>query len=147
MIQYIGVFILLIPCGISDLRTRLVPVWFVGIFAVLAAVYHLLFSSDFLLQAAAGTAAGLLFVLISRLTGGALGMGDALVITALGLWCGFRDSVSLILFAFILAGIFGGVWMLVRKKKCHDDLPFVPFLLFSAAVSCIFSAAQGALAV
>ena len=136
MITYIGLFILLIPCGIYDLRTRLIPVWYVGIFAGLAVLYHLLLSNGFFLQMMTGAALGLLFAMVSRISKGALGMGDALVITALGLWCGIRDGITLILFAFILSGICSGIWMLVRKKNRKDSLPFVPFLLLSCVVSC-----------
>lgn len=86
---------------------------------------------------------GLLFVLVSRISGGALGMGDALVITALGLWCGISDSITLILFAFILSGICSGIWILIRKKSRKDSLPFVPFLLLSGIVSCAAALIQG----
>ena len=143
MIRYIGIFILLIPCGISDLRSRMIPVWYVGIFAGLALLYHLTFSEESFVQIAAGTALGLVFVLISRISKEALGMGDAIVIAALGAWCGIKDSLTLILFAFILAGIFGAVWMLVRKKNRKDSLPFVPFLLLSCTISCAAFLIQG----
>ncbi len=143
MIIYIGLFILLIPCGIYDLRTRLIPVWYVGTFAGLSVLYHLLLSDGFFLQMMAGAALGLLFVLVSRISGGALGMGDALVITALGLWCGISDSITLILFAFILSGICSGIWILIRKKSRKDSLPFVPFLLLSGIVSCAVALIQG----
>ena len=146
MIQYIGIFVLLIPCGVYDLRTRLIPVWYVGIFAGLAMLYHLLFSDGLLLQAAAGAGLGLLFVLFSRISKEALGMGDAMVITALGLWCGIGDCLTLILFAFILAGIYGGIWMLIRKKNRRDSLPFIPFLLFSCVASCTISIIRGTIA-
>ncbi len=143
MIIYIGLFILLIPSGIHDLRTRLIPVWYVGIFAGLAVLYHLLLSDGFFLQMTAGAALGLLFMLVSRISGGALGMGDALVITALGLWCGISDCLTLVLFAFVLSGTCSGIWILVRRKSRKDSLPFVPFLLLSCIVSCTAALIQG----
>ena len=143
MIRDIGLFVLLIPCGICDLRTRLVPVWYTGIFAGLSVLYHILFAPEMLTQMAAGAVMGMVFILISRVSKGALGMGDSAVITALGVWCGVRDGFPLVLFAFILSGIFGGIWMLIRKKNRRDSLPFVPFLLLSAAVSCVISICGG----
>ena len=145
MILYIGLFILLIPCGIYDWRTRLIPVWYVGIFSCLAVLYHLMFSAGIFLEIALGAGMGLLFVLISRISKGSLGMGDAVVITAVGLWCGIRDSITIILFAFIMAGFAGGIWMLFRMKNRRESMPFVPFLLLSCLVSCTAAILQGTL--
>lgn len=55
MIRYIGLFILLIPCCVTDLRTRLISVWYVGGFIVLASVYQLFFFQRY---AAAGSGRG-----------------------------------------------------------------------------------------
>lgn len=136
MIRYIGLFILLIPCCVTDLRTRLISVWYVGGFIVLASVYQLLFSRDMLLQAAAGAVLGAGFLLVSRLSREALGMGDAMLLLAMGVWCGLRESFPIILFAFILSGLAGGIWLLAGKRKRTETLPFVPFLLCSCILSC-----------
>ncbi|MBQ6549869.1 MAG: prepilin peptidase [Lachnospiraceae bacterium] len=145
MIRYIGMFLLLIPCTVTDVRTRLVPVWFAGIFSACALLYHLLFTTSMLKEVVFGALMGLLFIGISRISRGALGMGDAILILSLGIWCGLQDSFTVILFAFILSGLFGGIVLLVRKKKRQETLPFVPFLLLSAVISFAVEMAQGGL--
>lgn len=145
VIRYIGMFLLLIPCTVTDVRTRLVPVWFAGIFSACALLYHLLFTTSMLKEVVFGALMGLLFIGISRISRGALGMGDAVLILSLGIWCGLQDSFTVILFAFILSGLFGGIVLLVRKKKRQETLPFVPFLLLAAVISFAVEMAQGGL--
>lgn len=66
--------------------------------------------------------------LISKFTGEALGKGDVWVIGSIMAVCGFWEGLESILFAFVLAAVYGGV-LFIKKKSRNTEIPFLPFLL------------------
>lgn len=65
--------------------------------------------------------------LISKFTREALGMGDVWVIGSIMAVCGFWEGLESILFAFMLAAVYGGV-LFIKKKSKDTQIPFLPFL-------------------
>jgi len=83
---------------------------------------------------AAGAGVGLVFILISKVTREKLGVGDSLIILALGILLGFWEVMILILIAFLASACFGIVMMCWKKKNRHSSFPFVPFIALSYAL-------------
>ncbi len=72
---------------------------------------------------------GLLAVLVAVISRGALGMGDAWMILVSCALLGSVDSVMMVWWAFLFAGIYSA-WEIVRKRKSRkDSFPFAPYLL------------------
>ena len=77
-----------------------------------------------------GMAAGVFFILLSRLTGERIGMADALLITCIGWSLGAADLFSILFLAFAGAAVYG-VFLLFRKKNRNTEFAFIPFLFLA----------------
>lgn len=85
--------------------------------------------SIFINHLAAAIFAGLFFYGLIFLTRGkGMGVGDAKLVIAAGLFIGWPDIVFSLMLAFILGGLFGAVALFTKKKKMKDMLPFGPFI-------------------
>lgn len=77
---------------------------------------------------AAGGAVGILFLLISRMTGESLGYGDSILILIMGTFIGFWNLLYLLMTAFFAAAFFSIVMMIRNRFNRKSSFPFVPFL-------------------
>lgn len=132
MVRFAGLFLLLVPCSIMDILWMEIPVYYVGILLLTAGGYNLITGEISGLQMLMGAFLGAIFFLIGKYTKEQLGYGDAWIITALGILMGISGQLSIVLLAFILAGVLSTVLLLIKRKKGTYQIPFVPFLLFSS---------------
>ena len=113
--------------AVSDVRKR-------EIFPLLTAV-----------SAAAGTAAALLetknitadlftamlpgamLLLVSLISDGQVGRGDALSVFCIGTWVGMWETWAILMIGIFAAAVFSVFLWAVRQK--NSEIPFVPFLL------------------
>jgi leader peptidase (prepilin peptidase)/N-methyltransferase len=72
---------------------------------------------------------GVLFLCISVMTRGELGMGDGILLLALGTMLSLDELLVLLVLAMAGCGVYSGFLLLVRKKNRHTRIPFLPFLL------------------
>ena len=82
-----------------------------------------------------GIAYGIVFLLASRITRGALGPGDALIIGTIGLYLGFLHTLTVVFYALFLGGIISLILFIMRKVSRQTPLPFAPFLTAGFIVS------------
>ena len=80
---------------------------------------------------------GLLLLILSVLTKGAVGFGDGLVVLVCGLYVGFLKTIAVIMGAFFLASLAGGVLIIFKKAHRKTALPFLPFLSAMCVLLCI----------
>lgn len=81
---------------------------------------------------------GVLTILLSFVSKGSVGLGDALMILSLGLYMKANEILSVIMVAVTLAGIVALVCVTVLKKGRKYELPFIPFLYIGfVVVRCI----------
>ena len=121
----------LFAMALRDIRCKRVPVWALGCLFLGAFLSRILMPPEDGVDLALGVAAGLAFLLFSKLSREALGYGDSLLILILGVFVGFRRQLAILALAFLLAGIFAGVGLLSRRFSRTFSLPFIPFLAFS----------------
>ena len=76
---------------------------------------------------AAGLGGGLLFLLLTILTKGAIGGGDIKLIATLGLWLGIRPLLSVIMYGFLAGGAAALFLLLTKQKKRHDYFAYGPY--------------------
>lgn len=77
---------------------------------------------------AAGGAAGILFMIISRATGESLGYGDSILIIIMGTFIGLWNLLVLLMSAFSMAAVFSAVMLLMNRFNRKSSFPFIPFL-------------------
>lgn len=128
MIRFFGLFVLFIPCVAMDVCKKKLPVLYMLLFSILAVLCNVIFHWAGLLEMGLGAVLGLLFMGFSALTKGSIGMGDGLMIAAMGLWCGIFSASAMTLLGFLFAAVFGLLYILFTKKSLKSTLPFAPFL-------------------
>lgn len=75
-----------------------------------------------------GFAIGVLLLVFGLFSGGALGVADAVVISACGVGFGLYETVALCFFAALYAGLVSAILLLAKKVKRKSRIPFLPFL-------------------
>ena len=102
-----------------DIRKRQISIILTAIFALAAfltaLIYHRI-SWEF-------------FIGISILSKGALGMGDGLILTALGMAMQWSDFIFMLFIALSACALWSGILLCFLKKKKNTQIPFVPFLM------------------
>lgn len=77
---------------------------------------------------ATGGCMGIVFLLISRVSGESFGYGDSILILIIGIFLGFWNLMYLLLGAFSMAAVFSSVMMIKHRFNRKSSFPFVPFL-------------------
>ena len=77
---------------------------------------------------ATGGCMGIVFLLISRVSGESFGYGDSILILIIGIFLGFWNLMHLLLGAFSMAAVFSAVMMIKHRFNRKSSFPFVPFL-------------------
>ena len=77
---------------------------------------------------ATGGCMGIVFLLISRVSGESFGYGDSILILIIGIFLGFWNLMYLLLGAFSMAAVFSAVMTIKHRFNRKSSFPFVPFL-------------------
>lgn len=72
---------------------------------------------------------GTALLILCRVTGEAIGMGDVYVMLILGIMLGFSNTVVLLFVSMLITAVFGLCYMVVTGKSRKETLPYIPFLL------------------
>lgn len=114
--------------AVVDIRKRSLPLWLLGIGAVLALTYQWIAREVPTVLWLSGAAVGIGFLIISKVTEEAVGYGDGLLIGVLGIYLGIWELFCLLVTAFFLAALYAAIIMMRRKFRKKASFPFVPFL-------------------
>jgi len=115
----------------EDIREKRVSVYKLSLFAGLAVLY-LVLSKQFDRRAIAGRLLpGGFLLLLGFFTRESIGYGDGAAVAILGLWTDGWFAMMVTGAAIMLAGVYGAI-SLLRKKK--ELIPFLPFLLLGMEV-------------
>ncbi len=82
---------------------------------------------------AAGVGVGLVLLVISLISDGQVGLGDAAVVIVTGIFLGFWQNLGLLWLSTTLAGCCSLVLWLVFRKGRKYEVPFIPFMLVAYA--------------
>ncbi len=130
--QLAGLLVLLI-LAFRDIRCRKFPLWVLFLLFGLALLCRLVIRKVSIAEVLAGAGIGLLFLLVSKVTGEGLGYADSGLILALGVFLGAGRLLTLLAAAFFLAAIFAGAGLATGKFTRKFSFPFIPFLAVSYA--------------
>ena len=76
----------------------------------------------------AGMLLGAVLLLVSRLTRGQIGNGDAFILMITGLFLGIRKNMELFFLGLLLASAYAGYLIIIKHYKRKYMIAFVPFL-------------------
>ena len=119
------VLVMLVCCSITDLwkrRVEMISVTLVFLSGLVTCIAECV-SMQTLLPA---LLPGILLLAFSLLTDGRIGMGDGLVLLAMGFWTEAIEIWLVPVLALAMAAVAG---MLFLRQRREAELPFVPFLL------------------
>lgn len=139
----IGLAVLLLPCAVLDVWKRKLPVIALCILMAAAVAVNLVMQRISFWEILLGVLYGGSFLLISLLSKGAIGFGDGVMIAAAGAWTGILFVLYASIFGFLFAGIFGLVYIHVRKLDRKTRLPFAPFFTASCLLLSVLEMMSG----
>ena len=116
-------------CSAEDIKRkqiRLNPVLFFGFLGIFL---HMLFRMQSIENILLGMSVGVVLLFLSVLTGGRIGMGDAVLLIVTGIYLGLEKNLELFFCGLLLCSMWALGLMVLRKKNRKDSIPFVPFLL------------------
>lgn len=124
--------------SILDIRFRKMPVWLLVVGGIVGIGYQIWRwvkgDSISIVLIGSGVIVGLIFLVISKITGQALGYGDGIIILILGIYLGFWDLSVVLMVAFFAASVMAMVLIVVKRGKRKRTMPFVPFLCIGYVV-------------
>lgn len=126
-IRHICTLVFLLANGWKDWKRHQISLLMTAAFALAGIVFSFLEQravQDLLVPG--GT--GLMFLALSILTGGALGMGDGWILLALGTALHTEEYVRTLCLGMICAAVYAGFLLIVRRKDRKTEIPLVPFL-------------------
>lgn len=112
-------------CSITDLIRKEIPCILLGIFTVAAGIYILLFQSHNVLLS---IVPGCLLLLVSRVSGEAIGYGDGWMMINLGLLLGYQRVLMVIMTAVLFSSFCGMILLMLKKADRKSKMAFAPFL-------------------
>jgi len=80
---------------------------------------------------AAALGGGLLFFLLAVFTKGAVGGGDIKLVTAMGLWFGYRSLLTVIMYGLLAGGVAALLMLLTKQKQRKSFFAYGPYFAFS----------------
>jgi leader peptidase (prepilin peptidase)/N-methyltransferase len=110
-----------------DLRHKtigVIPVAFLGAFNTVMAVY----AGSKALTIVLGLLPGIFAILVSLITNGKMGLGDGLLLMALGPAYGWYGTLGIWLVALLTGALTGICLMIFKKANIKTALAFVPFI-------------------
>jgi leader peptidase (prepilin peptidase)/N-methyltransferase len=133
----------LVAIFVSDLRYNTIPdeiVYPAMLISFLNAIRSFAGKEGFLAYAiAAAIGAGLFFFILVLLTRGrGMGMGDVKLAGLMGLVLGFPKILVALFLAFLTGAVWGGILVVMGKKKLKSHIPFGPFLVGATLISLVW---------
>lgn len=121
--------VLLLAESVIDIKSKQVWLWMPLCIGSVGIGYRVLHGYTNTLELVVSLIVVLLFFIISKITKESLGRGDVWVIGSILLAIGLKKGMEIIFLGFLLAGIYGGILMIVKKCSGKKSIPFIPFLL------------------
>ena len=122
--------------SIYDIRTKKIPVYGFAVVFVYSLISVFCFGDrpEVWTDVGLSIIPGLMLIGLSVITEGKVGVGDGIIIAALGPGLGFERCVYMLTLALIFNCIFAGVLLALHKVKPKTRIPFVPFVTMSMGV-------------
>jgi len=121
--------------GLYDIRKREISIASVIVFVIASLPLNKWTGQLSWYEVVLGAFAGVVLLVISKLTAESIGYGDGLVALVMGLYVGIWKSLSVLFCGLLFASIFSIILVNVKKRGWKSKIPFIPFLLISYVVN------------
>lgn len=129
----IGIFII-------DLETKIIPDELSLTGFLLVFVFLIFSKATYFAYLLSGLGTALFLLLIHLVTGGkGMGLGDVKLALFLGAFLGWPYSLVWLFLSFVIGAVVGTALIILGKAKFGKQIPFGPFLIFSAFLVLFFS--------
>lgn len=119
-------FFYLVLASVEDVKRKEIDIRILFVFLLLSiSLLSILDMNPFTMGRLVGVFPGAVLAAISRISRGAVGMGDALVVMWLGYVMGIMSCLSVLASAWLICFVAAAICWLRRKKGA---IPFIPFL-------------------
>lgn len=122
---------LLAVCAYTDAKRKRISLLLLGVYFAaglcLLTVEGFSDADDLL----AGMTVGVLIYLLHKVTGGGIGLGDALLFIVTGIYLGFARNMQIFLLALLFGALCSIILLMTGKVRRGYELPFVPFALLA----------------
>lgn len=138
---YSLLFIYLFLMSVYDIRKKEIQLGISVVTATVLAVcqiYRITCGEEVWYLAFTGMIEGGLLIGISRITQGAVGVGDGIVFIISGVMLGFFENAILLFLSLVFAAAAGTCLVLFRRVGRKDMIPFVPFIFVGYGVMCLW---------
>lgn len=120
--------LLLIIVAVQDIRWKKIRIWIVILCGILLGICIPFCPVLSVWNRIGGVFLGIGVVLLSKATGGKIGMGDGLVLVVTGMGLGFWGNIELFALALSIAAVFSIGLLVLRRADRKKAIPFMPFL-------------------
>lgn len=119
--------------AIIDLRKKeiyMFPVVIAGVIGIFVNVFVLKTDIKALLM---GFLIGIIVAVISIISKGGIGMGDALILGVCGIYYGFDETFRIYFIALVMAALIGLILLIKNPQNRKRQIPFIPFIFLGMA--------------
>lgn len=136
IVKLIIIGAVLLVQSIWDIRIKKVPTK-VTLVAAIAGIYFSIMEDRTAFTLFCALLPGMFCLLAGWVTREAIGYGDGILITTMGLYFSFEQLLGICMIALVLGGVVALILFVFFAGKPKDELPFVPCLLAGGIISCV----------
>lgn len=127
--------LLLFMAGIEDIRKKEISVIYLAAMGIVALCGCVCRENFNWYGAAGGFLVGLCMIAVSQMSGEQIGRGDGMVVAALGILCGVRNTLGIVCFASIFMLVPVCILLVGKRGNRKTRLPFLPALFLGYLMS------------
>lgn len=127
MTTIIILYTYLILCSITDIRTKKINLKICILFFVLGLFINIFFITPGIHILIYNLIPGICLLIISKLTHGAVGSGDALIFIIISFYMQSASTLIILFFSLLAASLFS-IILIAKKYSRKYTLPFAPFI-------------------
>ncbi len=124
-------FIYLIFVSVVDISKKEIPFWSSVICILAVSVTRILYFEIPVVFLLHGMFTGMMLLIISYITKGAIGMGDGILFLVIGSVLGFADTLTVLAGSLLLSSIMAAVLFIFCHVGKRHQIPFAPFVCFT----------------
>jgi len=115
----------------TDIKKKKISIMVSVIFFIVGMVLTLVSKEHTLVSVLGGLGVGALLILMGKISRQAVGFGDGIIFLVTGLYLGFVRNLVLLLYGLVICALASIIFLVIRKFKMKDKIPFAPFILTS----------------
>lgn len=123
---------ILIPISIIDIKRKIIPNKLVILGMGMGTIMMFLNDNISIISALLGfVMCGGIIGVISIITKGSIGMGDAKLFACIGIFLGLQTTLGIMLIATVLSGLVGLILLTFKKVNGKTMIPFAPYIFLA----------------